>query len=607
MDKEYIRQILPEKPRPGMLQWILANCDDELGDQYLVWRAEKVPIYPDPVELMTPAKWKPKRYERMAKCTCLACGAEFYTELNGSTLTFWFDEWPIDPFRIPPWAEAEDPEDAVENGYDADINDGDNITCPMCERDVRVLHAQKLRGGRRKQVLVSSVETVGNYAAVVYWLVWRDIFDDGNDYGVFPRDAYVLNERGTLVHYAHTKGGGTYCAETDAGFWRLASSCVDTIEKPYHDWGSICNRKAGGISYPEIPDLTDTTGEKTGLAEYSRQATCLWAVSYLRLWRKYRKIENLVNTGWVNLVDDVVSMFRRSVDVERDTQSILDLKAVKPFKMLHMTRSDFRQLRNTGGQWNLEMQRIYMQCQEAGMDSVVTFRKQINDFGTQGVRTVCELQRIYGDAPFDKVARYMKKQNMQPREAGLLLDTRNMARDIAGRRQLTTEELWPRNLASTHERLTRLRVARIDKKTANVYQAGFDRIVDTYRELEWNDGELCVLLPRCNAELVREGLVLRHCVGTYGQDHINGHHVIFFIRHYRRPERCYYTLDICMDKRPYRNQLHGYGNEHHGIHKEYRHKIPQKVLDFCARWEREVLMPWYEGQQRNKGKEDKTA
>ena len=73
---------------------------------------------------------------------------------------------------------------------------------------------------------------------------------------------------------------------------------------------------------------------------------------------------------------------------------------------------------------------------------------------------------------------------------------------------------------------------------------------------------------------------------------------IFFIRHYRRPERPYYTLDIDMTGRPVEKQLHGYGNERHGQYKQYTHSIPKKVRDFCDRWKNEVLIPWYVEQQK---------
>ena len=55
---------------------------------------------------------------------------------------------------------------------------------------------------------------------------------------------------------------------------------------------------------------------------------------------------------------------------------------------------------------------------------------------------------------------------------------------------------------------------------------------------------------------------------------------------------------------PVEIQLHGYGNERHGDRKQHRHKIPQKVRDFCDRWEREVLMPWFADQKAQKTVEE---
>lgn len=67
---------------------------------------------------------------------------------------------------------------------------------------------------------------------------------------------------------------------------------------------------------------------------------------------------------------------------------------------------------------------------------------------------------------------------------------------------------------------------------------------------------------------------------------------------YRRPERSYYTLQINMTGTiPREIQLHGYGNERHGDHKQFKHTIPKKVRDFCDRWERDVLLPWFVDQK----------
>ncbi len=87
---------------------------------------------------------------------------------------------------------------------------------------------------------------------------------------------------------------------------------------------------------------------------------------------------------------------------------------------------------------------------------------------------------------------------------------------------------------------------------------------------------------------MREGHVLHHCVGGYGKTHLLGQ-LVLFVRHARRPERSWFTLNIDVRKdQPQRIQLHGYGNE--WAHGE-RLIIPQRVLDFVDRWEKEILLP----------------
>ena len=177
---------------------------------------------------------------------------------------------------------------------------------------------------------------------------------------------------------------------------------------------------------------------------------------------------------------------------------------------------------------------------------------------------------------------------------------------LYGRTELTHEEMWPKNLTQKHDELSALNIKEMGKDSWAMYLSGFKMIQDKYGELQWTDGDLCIRLPANNGDLIREGEVLRHCVGTYGKDHVAESRVIFFVRRYRRPERCYYTL--CMDMRgePKRNQLHGYGNERHGANKQYPHSIPKKVIDFCDRWEKEILGKWYREQKR-KLKEAKRA
>lgn len=597
MDKEWVRQNLPEAPSFDICRWALKNTDGELGSNYMAFKPEKVTIYPERQLIERPEDREPIRTVRAAWCKCSICENEFCTEMHGPDPVFFVDDcgcaWALDPGEDAP------EEDTYEFGYSTTAPDGTLFTCPVCGYDVTMIKAARLRGGRRKQIMVLSVETVGEYAAVIYWMVQRTIFEYGSGVGFYPKCAYVLTERGGLVRYSYTRSSGRGFA-VNAGEWKLQAGTADALDQCYSDWGSINNRKKGGYIYPYVmADLTGTTGEKAGIDKFV-ETKCEHLVSYLKLWRKYRGLENLVNSGWSKLVAEIATLSFEGGSSDSELMKYIHLRDKAPYAMLGMSKAECKAIRKAGKQWGWETQKLFSVCRQAGIACAGVFLQYLDAYCDAGIRALCELQRRYGDADPERIAKYLEKQHLHPREVRILLDTRNMAKALNPDRKLTNEELWPRHLADMHDHLSRMQNAQTDPEQAAAYQDGFDRVRERFGSLEWKDGEFCVILPRCNGELIREGAILRHCVGGYGEDHIGGAHTIFFVRHSRRPERCYYTLDINMNGTPFRNQLHGYGNERHGINKQYIHRIPKKVLEFVARWEREVLMPWYYAQLKSK-------
>ena len=363
-------------------------------------------------------------------------------------------------------------------------------------------------------------------------------------------------------------------------------------------------KKVGAVLYDVFPDTVGTTGEKTGLCEYL-SADGWGPLLYLKLWKKCKGVENLVKSGQSALVAGIVrSAYRFSSNVIAEAEKYLDIKEVKPCRMLRMKKDDFRALKKRKISLLVDDFDLYQSYVRAGgklsLLEVLTHQKA---FGKTGLRTAIDLLYEYRGDDLDCQRRYMEKQGLKCPEIGLLLDTRRTAKEISGGNTLTYEQRWPRRLISTHDRLMRIKRDMEAAKNAAEkakQEAGFMGVVERFGHLEWTDGDLCVKLPVSAQDLIREGDILCHCVGGYSQSHVSGKDTIFFIRHYRRPERPYYTLDIDMTGRPVEKQLHGYGNERHGPHKQYSHSIPKKVRNFCDRWKNEVLIPWYVEQQKNK-------
>ena len=148
----------------------------------------------------------------------------------------------------------------------------------------------------------------------------------------------------------------------------------------------------------------------------------------------------------------------------------------------------------------------------------------------------------------------------------------------------TQIELFPPNLHAAHDRLAPLYSA----KQSGIDPPAFLAVRDNWQALEYSDGAICARLPLSAADLYDEGHTLKHCVGGYAKQHVSGK-LIIFIRHARRPERSWYTLNIdTTGERPREIQLHGYCNEHANGRVL---RIPDNVRAFVDVWESLVLAP----------------
>lgn len=596
MDKEIMRQLLPEKPPEGMLRWVRTQCPDDIKDEYTVFVNERGRQMPQMWELMDNRTVGKSTWRTF--CTCTACKESYYTKKVPGYRAFIMAEGEDGEFYTAPEGEG------VDDVHYIHVTEGDEMNCPFCGSKTKVIHASSLRGGRTKQLQVATLHNISGYAVIVYWLAKKEIHSYGAYMDATPRYAYALTESGGLVAYTH-RAPGVYGKDVKASKWRAMVTNGERWYNRYSDWGSTNNTKAGTIIYPVADSLDGTTGEKTGLQKYWQEGIRK-PVEYLKLWKSWKPVENLVVAGYTHLVNAAVSCdyYDPAYAPKVELGKYMNLKEKKPHKILGISKQDFKEISQWDrkpGAGDFKLWRRYREL--GGMIGGYDFLAMCKMRGRNVMSTVMDLLEQDKHCDIQKLERYMEKQWLSLGETRLLIDTRNMARKLYGR-ELTQEELWPRHLMQVHDRLAEMLAEKEKQAKGMKYQAGFDKVLERFGAIQWTDKELAVILPKSNGDLIREGDVLRHCVGGYGMDHAEGVDIILFVRHYRRPERPYYTLNISFDgPEPEEIQLHGYGNERHGSNKQYRHNIPKKVRDFVDRWEREIMLPWWREQQ----KKEKTA
>lgn len=584
-ETEYL-SLLPEKAGEHILTYAKNELMDELGNNMIVFKSELIKYSPEYTDFLIDENNAKGKTERVASCTCTACGETFYCG--------WLPSESRKKYGIS-IIQGEDGNfyTGVPSGdYSIDCLEGDQIECPLCGTYAALIHSSRLNKGKVFQVGISEIINLRNITAIITWLAKRTVYRNGHSpIETLPYGAVILDGK-KLISFKHFKSGmfgHNYYIEE----WSRNRRFSDPTQCLYYDSASFNSKKQGAYIYPNVPDLTGTSGEKTGLAKYI-EAGGRYPAEYLAEWKRHPHIENLLYTGWKHLVLDYI--LHRRLYYQKELGCLWSKR--KPHEMLAMSKAEYKALALK--EWDVDTTNIWLSCVVNKLPMTASVFDQSEKNFIKAFVTAIKDKKVMA-SEFYQIDRYIKKQQYpsNARAFEYLVDHwRMLSNHLEAEgieRPLTYEERFPRNIMQAHEQDLKLIQASKDKEI----QKKFNKVIKTYHPIEWTDGELCIRIPLTEQELIKEGQILRHCVGSYGKSHAEGQKIIFFVRHYRRPERSYYTLNIDFSgKEPREIQLHGYGNERHGKNKEYTHTIPKKVRNFVDKWEKDVLIPW--AMKRNK-------
>lgn len=590
MTKRDISARLPEEAEESFRGTVFAELREGLGGDYLIF--SRVPHVFDTAEwdeIMTPGDMRD--YERSGKhcwaadCTCTACGSEWLSGwVGGGEILMYQDE--EDTCTYPGIPELGEPGTIF-------VGEDDEVLCPYCEAPIRGVKKANIRSGRTFQALICRVEHVEETTILMYWLARRRVDLRGSHEELLPGFALALEEDGSLTLYTHMKGDGMG-RMTPGRKWERRTEARDPDYYKYYSWDALMHNVKGSYMWAYgVPDMAGETGEKTGLKEYI-EAGGGWPAQYLAAWRKRRTLENAVKAGFGKIVAECIEKeATRSMEQgwtlfgPKEISMLFDWTSPRPCDMVDMTPDMCRKAPKWG--WDMDTLLLWREAVNFGIahpaDAEI-FHGYLVEYGFAAMNRFVGTVTDGWDYTMDEIDRYLGRQLR--RHALPLRTGMNMLFDYHGwlyedrEDEPTPAELWPNDLRYAHDTLNEKRRLGDAKK----YAKQFAEALRKWSALEWTDGELCAVLPRTNADLVDEGRTLNHCVGGYGKDHVEGR-LIIFIRHCRRPERSFFTLNIdTTGKTPREIQLHGYGNEWaHGK----KLNIPRKVREFCDRWEKEIL------------------
>ena len=447
---------------------------------------------------------------------------------------------------------------------------GETMVCPLCGAQTQLRNVQELRYGRAAQDFIVVPTVAENCLVLTQWCIERHMYEGYRHTERNAINAFVVDGRRIikLAHYQYNAMAGSW---RNLGTWVQRAKLVDDIGCPK-------------MYAANLPDLGGTGAENAKLWEYMEQsnaAKTFYPVAYLRLYFKHPNVENLVTAGLGNLVGDGINgemTHRYYTGLAPQTAAPklewVGWKEKRPAQMLGMTKQELRTWREYG----------------LGVDCLRTWQELVTLPCGVSFRDICTAMKAIGaydtrrilreKLPMMRTLNYIERQEQDLTQ---LEDYWRMAA-VVGCDLNQDAVRWPKDLRAAHDRMSEtIQYERVSGKCQQAFAAMTARCAG----LTWEHNGICIRPAETPLELIREGSTLHHCVGRYSDAHAQGK-IILFVRHTRRPERSWYTLNIdVISKREI--QLHGYGNE---FARGKKLKIPRRVREFVDLWEREVLAKW---------------
>lgn len=304
------------------------------------------------------------------------------------------------------------------------------------------------------------------------------------------------------------------------------------------------------------------------------------AIKYLREWCKRPKLEYVVKWGLDDVAKDLV--YRGLTNGRK-----VNWKAETPWGFLKIKKEDWK---------------IYRESSAASVELLYNnrklFRLPVPQLLQIAKRNRGEykwmdyaIQLTKRGISLKEQIKYLDKQAVHGRfdwSAAYWLDYMELAEELGRDVSYPDGAAMPRSLIEAHDQMADLRnalreteKARELKKKSRKYGKRRERLQKKYA---YRSGELEIRVPENAQEIIREGNVLRICVGGYAERHLTGATTILFLRHSRKPDTPYVCIEI-NEKDNRIIQIHGYRNEGYMNKRGKRGRNPMaRHGDFINEW-----------------------
>lgn len=522
---------LPAEPPDG---WRARAAKLSEKDGLFIYRAEHVYV---PLT---------DRREKMVKVHCTCCHEETYLPYVKVDYPYCQRSFCMtDPYGFEEWNSGRT------------VTSYDEVKCLFCGKTVRAMHVGRFRNG---QYCISdagfvSVTPVRGHICVCSFVVQKYADKEGKISFVSHRNQAMAVVDGRPVRFSaayNNCGQGVVFTER----FRKIVKFEETIGSVERDYLFVAGDPEDG-----------TDSAHSAIGQFCRDAIKdIYPGKYLWLWTKYPQLENLVRQGYARALNGFIdasyhyknTYSNKSFDIEKFA-GCLDLREVRPSKMLGLSVEDFRRLRGASHEeigFFRDVKREYGVTLSAEQlrDAFLWKPSDWDDvFGRKHQGKLIPIVRMIGYLAKQR-DKYRKKDGssiVTPSYYNDYLEALCEAEPDAG-----MERCFPKDIVLAHnDEISRVKYLENMEISAKIGARATE-----LADLSFEDPESGLLIRPCETqrELIAEGSALSHCVARYAKDVASGKTSIFFVRHTDAPGIPFYTLEW-KDGRI--AQDHGYLNE----------------------------------------------
>lgn len=408
----------------------------------------------------------------------------------------------------------------------------DRTTCPKCGADGEVVHAWRRARTQAKYYFTYFEHALYDKEAIiarsfaVYRCICADTGEIFDDY--VPREYYLMR-KGEAIHWTHE------CDFWGHEWWSKRRSLYSKDYVMELSGYQVCL----GLDRLK-PLLKDSWLKYSQLDAFIRLTGAEDAFRYIELYQKHPQLEHIMKMGLWNIIAEGLRC--------HSFRSIFNWKGKTPKDLFGVPigKGDMLALSALAVDMDTFHLALYLKKNSRfSLTDLAQKRKELERLSNFDTCKRFDTLKGYGVCAEETLKYILRQQQKKTRYQsirGVLIDWMDYLKDCneLGLSLEDTAVLKPHDLQQAHQNI----IAQLKIKADEELDKQMAKLKEERKRYNFAAGGFIAKVAENSTELIVEGKVLHHCVGTYADKHAKGKCTIILIRRLEEPEVPFYTMEL---------------------------------------------------------------